>query len=129
MHHQSSAARAGLTAAALGLSIILGAAGFAAAGEKPTAAEIEKAVSDHTYQGSMSAAGSVFAEFYAADGSIKADGYTGKWRADDGTMCFQYGDKPERCFGVELQGPSMVMLKDGEIDGNGMLIPGNVNGF
>lgn len=95
--------------------------------EKPTAAELTKAVSDHTYQGSMSAAGSGFAEFYAADGSIRGKNYSGAWRVEDGTMCFQYGDKPERCFGVELQGPSMVMLKDGKIDGNGMLIPGNPN--
>ena len=95
----------------------------------PTASELTAAVSDHTYQGSMSAGGSGFAEYYAADGSIVADGYSGKWRVEDGMMCFQYGDNDERCFAVTLDGPSMVMLKDGEIDGNGMLIPGNVNNF
>lgn len=99
----------------------------AQAEEKPTAAEIAKAVSDHTYQGSMSAAGSGFAEYYAADGTIRGKDYSGSWRVEDGTMCFQYGDTPERCFGIELQGPSMVMFKDGKIDGNGMLIPGNPN--
>ncbi|WP_282611210.1 hypothetical protein [Pelagibius sp. Alg239-R121] len=99
------------------------------AADKPTAAELTEAVSDHTYQGSMSAANSGFAEYYAPDGAIRADGYTGKWRVEDGLMCFQYGDKPERCFGVELHGPSMTMFKDGEIDGNGMLIPGNPSKF
>ena len=101
----------------------------ASAADAPTADEIKKAVSDHTYQGSMSAAASGFAEYYAADGSIKAKDYSGKWRADDGVMCFQYGDSAERCFGVEIQGPSMIMIKGDKIDGNGMLIPGNVNNF
>lgn len=74
-------------------------------------------------------AGSVFSEYYAPDGTIKAEGYTGKWRATDGAMCFQYGDTPERCFDVSIDGPSMVMYMEGKIDGNGMLIPGNPNGF
>ena len=97
----------------------------AVAGEKPTAGEITSAVSDHTYQGSMSNAGSGFAEYYAPDGTIRGDGYTGKWRTEDGAMCFQYGEDPERCFEVTVNGPSMVMYKDGDIDGNGMLIEGN----
>ena len=96
---------------------------------RPSASEISAAVSDATYQGSMSAPGSTFAEYYAPDGSITADGYTGKWRADEGMMCFQYGDTDERCFDVKIDGPSMVMFKNGEIDGNGMLIPGNPNEF
>ena len=99
------------------------------ADDAPTADEVTAAVSDHTYQGSMSIAGSGFAEYYAPDGTIKADGYAGKWRAEDGTMCFQYGDKPERCFGVRFNGPSMEMYKDGTLDGNGMLIEGNANSF
>ncbi|MGI9415160.1 MAG: hypothetical protein ACR2PM_15905 [Hyphomicrobiales bacterium] len=103
--------------------------GPSAAADKPTAAEITAAVSDHTYQGSMSTPASTFAEYYAPDGAIRGKGYTGKWRAEDGSMCFQYGDKAERCFGIELQGPSMVMFKDGKIDGNGMLISGNPNKY
>ena len=102
-----------------GLACSMAAAGLlislaAQAGDAPSAAEITAAVSDHTYQGSMSAANSGFAEYYAPDGTIRADGYSGKWRVEDGTMCFQYGDKPERCFGILLNGPSMEML-----DGNG----------
>ena len=99
------------------------------ASETPTAEEINAAVSDHTYQGSMSVAASGFAEYYAPDGSIHADGYAGKWRVEDGAMCFQYGEDPERCFEVRLNGPSMEMYKDGAIDGNGMLIKGNPNDF
>lgn len=99
------------------------------ADEAPSADEVQASVSDHTYQGSMSVAGSGFAEYYAPDGSIKADGYAGAWRAEDGAMCFQYGDKPESCFEVRFNGPSMEMYKDGELDGNGMLIEGNPNDF
>lgn len=99
------------------------------ADDAPTADQISAAVSDHTYQGSMSVAGSGFAEYYAADGSIRADDYSGKWRAEDGAMCFQYGDKPERCLDVRFHGPSMEMYKDGKLDGNGMLIEGNPNNF
>lgn len=95
----------------------------------PTADEVTAAVSDHTYQGSMSVAGSGFAEYYASDGSIKADGYAGKWRTENGAMCFQYGDKPESCFEVRFNGPSMEMYVDGKLDGNGMLIEGNPNDF
>ena len=101
----------------------------ASASEAPTAAELTAAVSDHTYQGSMSTAGSTFAEYYAPDGSIRAKGYSGNWRVEDGVMCFQYGSDPERCFEVRLHGPSMEMYKDGELDGNGMLISGNPNEF
>ena len=97
--------------------------------DTPSAEEVQASVSDHTYQGSMSVAGSGFAEYYAPDGSIKADGYSGVWRAEEGAMCFQYGDKPERCFEVRFHGPSMEMHKDGKLEGNGMLIEGNPNDF
>lgn len=120
--------KSAFTATGLFVALLAGAtAGWAQT--PPSANEIASAVSDHTYQGSMSAAGSGFAEYYAADGTIRAKGYSGKWRAEDGKMCFQYGDKPERCFGILLNGPSMEMLKDGKIDGNGMLLPGNPNNF
>ena len=107
--------------------LLLGTAVYA--NDAPTAAEITSAVSDHTYQGSMSAAASGFAEYYASDGTIRADGYSGKWRVEDGVMCFQYGEDPESCFEVRLNGPSMEMYKDGAIDGNGMLIKGNPSNF
>lgn len=95
-----------------------------AAGSGPGADEIRRAVSDHTYQGSMSEGGSGFAEYYAPDGTIHGDGYEGNWRVEDGVMCFNYGSG-DRCFEVTLDGPSMVMYKNGKIDGNGMLIEGN----
>lgn len=114
-----------VSALLLGSTLAIGS--FALADTTPTAEELSMAVSDHTYQGSMSKPGSTFTEYYAPDGSIVADGYSGKWRTEQGKMCFQYGDGDERCFEVTLNGPSMVMLKEGAIDGNGMLIDGNPN--
>jgi hypothetical protein len=44
-------------------------------------------------------------------------------------MCFQYGDKPEGCWEIELDDPAMTLLKEGKVDGSGMLIEGNPHGF
>jgi len=97
------------------------------AAEVVTADQINQAVSDHTYQGSMTDVS--FAEYYQADGNIKGKGYTGKWRVEENTMCFQYGDNPEKCWQVELNGPAMTLYKDGKVDGSGMLVSGNPNEF
>lgn len=88
-----------------------------------TAAEITAAVSDKPYQGSMTA--DAFAEYYAEHGTIQGDGYTGLWRSMDDMLCFRYGEDLEDCWGVIINGPAMTLLKDGEPDGNGMLIDGN----
>ena len=64
------------------------------AAEELSAELITAAVADRTYQGSMIA--DAFAEYYAADGSIRGEGYTGTWRTEDDTMCFTYGDAEEQ---------------------------------
>jgi hypothetical protein len=90
-------------------------------------ADIEAAVSGKTYQGSMLDNG--FAEYYDPDGSIRASGYSGSWRVDEGVMCFTYGDSPERCWDVLVDGPAMTMYRDDEINGNGILVDGNPHDF
>ena len=97
------------------------------AADRPSKAEIEAAVSDKTYQGSMLDSG--FAEYYGPAGDIRGKDYTGKWRAMDGTMCFQYGTNAEKCWEVRLEGPAMTMYKDGKVDGNGILVDGNPQNF
>ena len=99
----------------------------AAVSATPTAGEINDAVSGATYQGSMTQ--SAFVEYYAPDGSIRGEGYSGQWRVEDGRMCFQYGSDPESCWHIELNGPAMTLIKDGAVDGAGMLIQGNPNEF
>jgi len=100
------------------------ATGLANAASAPSAEAIADAVSDHSYQGSMSEANSAFNEYYAPDGTIHGKGYTGEWTTKDGEMCFAYGEAPT-CYGVSIDGPSMVLRQDGAIKGNGMLVEGN----
>lgn len=90
----------------------------------PSAEAIAEAVSDHSYQGSMSEPNSGFNEYYAPDGTIHGKGYKGQWTTQEGEMCFAYGDAPT-CYAVSIDGPSMVLRQDGTIKGSGMLIKGN----
>jgi len=94
------------------------------ASEILSAEAISAAVSDHSYQGSMSSPNSGFNEYYAPDGTIHGVDYQGEWTTRDGEMCFAYGQEPN-CYAVSIDGPSMVLRQDGVIKGNGMLIQGN----
>lgn len=107
-----------------GLFVVMCASAFAGS---LSGADIAKAVSDRTYQGSMT--DNAFAEYYAADGTIRGKDYTGKWRTEDDTMCFQYGDSAEKCWNVLMNGPSLTLVKEGEVDGSGMLVDGNPQNF
>ena len=115
---------AGTTAAFM---LVAGLSATVHAGEMATGDQITGAVTGKTFQGSMLK--DAFVEFYEADGTIKGKDYSGKWRVTETGMCFQYGDKPETCWGLEINGPAVTLYKDGEVDGNGILIDANPNGF
>lgn len=115
---------ASVTACTLLASALLLGSTVARADQSPDADAIAAAVSDHSYQGSMSEANSGFNEYYAADGTIIGADYEGEWTTRDGEMCFAYGAEPT-CYNVSINGPSMILRQDGEIKGNGMLIRGN----
>ncbi len=89
---------------------------------------IRTALIGNTVTGNMLASGS-YAEFYAPDGSIRAEGYTGKWAIKGDRMCFDYGDAVETCFAVALSGASVVWLGDGGEEGAGQIQPGNAGGW
>ena len=109
-------------------ALALGLASGAAFAADPSDDDIAAAIGDRTYQGSMTA--DAFAEYYAADGTVRGDGYTGEWRIEDGALCLRYGGaEEEACWEVEINGPAMTLLKDGEVDGSGMLIDGNPQGL
>lgn len=112
-----------ITAAVMALALFANAS-FA---ENIGADDIARAVSDKTYQGSMT--DSAFAEYYGADGSIRGKDYSGKWRTEDNRMCFQYGDSEENCWDVSINGPALTLIKDGKVDGSGMLVNGNPQQF
>jgi hypothetical protein len=113
--------------AAIAASFIL-ASGAAWAGGAATGDQILSAISGNTVQGSMIASGA-YTEFYAADGVIKGKDYTGKWRVNADTMCFQYGTDPESCWQVKIDGDQVTWVKDGKDDGTGTIVKGNPNNF
>lgn len=109
-------------------SILIAATGVAYAGATATGEQIGAAISGNTVQGSMIASGA-YTEFYGADGVIKGKDYVGKWRINADTMCFQYGQDPEACWQVRLDGDQVTWVKDGKDDGTGTIVKGNPNNF
>lgn len=107
--------------------VAIATASSAAAGGFATKDEILQAMSDHTYQGGMLSG--AFTEYYAPDGTIKGDGYTGSWEATDNGMCFQYGADPKNCWNLKIDGAAVTLFKDGEVDGSGVVVKGNSNNF
>jgi hypothetical protein len=113
----------------LAASLILAFLASPALAEDPaTGEQIKAAIAGNTVQGSMMSSGP-YAEFYAADGSIKGKDYTGKWTIDGNAMCFQYGSDPVACYGVVVKGDQVTWLKDGKEDGTGTIVKGNANNF
>lgn len=112
------------TFAAAAILVSAAALAYAAA----TGAEIKAAVSDNTVQGNMDATGA-YAEFYAADGTIKGKDYTGKWSIEGDQMCFEYQDTPKDCYALDISGDQVRWLKDGKSTGTGTIVKGNVSGF
>ncbi len=100
----------------------------ALAGATATGEQISTAISGNTVQGSMIASGA-YTEFYSADGVIKGKDYTGKWRVEGDAMCFQYGQDPEACWQVRIDGNQVTWVKAGKEDGTGMIVKGNPNNF
>lgn len=100
-----------------------------AAQEQPrvlTGAEIEILIAGNTVVGNM-AAGGPYEEFYLPDGSLRGSNYEGKWSVSANTLCFVYDESsPAQCWGASLTSSGEVLwLKNGVIDGNGIIQPGN----
>jgi hypothetical protein len=93
-----------------------------------TGEQIAAAITGNTVQGSMIASGA-YTEFYDSDGVIKGKDYTGKWRVNADTMCFQYGSDPEGCWQVKITGDQVTWVKNGKDDGTGTIVKGNPNNF
>ena len=109
-------------------ALLIAVSGNAMAGAAATGDQINAAISGNTVQGSMFASGA-YTEFYGADGVIKGKDYTGRWRVYGDTMCFQYGQDPEACWQVKLDGDQVTWVKDGKNDGTGTIVKGNPNNF
>lgn len=101
-----------------------GNAAFAAA----TGDQIRAAIADSTVQGNMDASGP-YAEYYAPDGTIRGNGYAGRWSVEGDAMCFAYQGTPKQCWNVEINGDQVRWIKDGASQGTGTIVRGNANGF
>ena len=91
-------------------------------------AAISAAISGNTVQGSMVSSG-VYTEFYADDGEIRGDGYQGALSVRDDMMCFDYGDDPETCWQVRVDGDQVTWVQDDQELGTGTIVEGNANDF
>ena len=89
---------------------------------------IRAAISGNTVSGSMSASGA-YGEYYAADGTIHAADYTGKWAVKDNKMCFAYGQDPENCWHVIIEGAQVIWMSEAGEEGRGSIKPGNPGGW
>jgi hypothetical protein len=96
----------------------------ALAADLATGKEIMAAVTGNTIEGGMTETGA-YSEFYAADGTIKADGYTGIWAIQGNTMCFSYDGEPLDCIGVKIKGDMVSWIEDGKESGTGKILKGN----
>ncbi len=112
------------------LVVVLFGIGSAVAGGHAmlTGDQIQQQISGNTVQGSM-ADGSRYTEFYATDGTIRGNGYTGNWRVQANQMCFKYGDDPEYCLSIELVGDQVYWIAGGKKEGTGTLVTGNPNEY
>ena len=88
---------------------------------------IRAAIVGNTVQGSMTASGA-YTEFYAEDGTIKGDGYAGKWTVEGDTMCFAYDAEPD-CWNVRIDGEAVSWVQGGVDGGTGTIVAGNPNSF
>lgn len=98
-----------------------------AAQEAATGESLRAAVAGNTVQGSMAEA--AYAEFYAADGTIRGDGYQGTWTIDGDAMCFAYGADPATCWTARVEGDQVTWLNGEAVEGTGTVVAGNPNGF
>ena len=116
-----------IAAAVISVGVIAwGAAAVAA--EMLSGDEIKATVAGKTIAGTMEGSGA-YAEFYAADGTIRGKDYTGAWTVEGDAMCFQYGADPKTCWQVGRDGGAVQWVKDGKVEGTGTVTDGNTNNF
>ena len=98
------------------------------AGELASADAIRAALVGNTVEGSMAASGG-YAEYYAADGGLRAADYSGRWAVKGDKMCFSYGDDPELCWSVLITGDHVAWIGEAGEEGSGTIRPGNPGGW
>lgn len=99
-----------------------------AAMELASQEQAKAALSGNTVMGTMTD-GSTYAEYYAADGSIRANGYSGYWGMVGDRACFTYDNVAVECWHLKVDGNFISWVQGGKLDGTGSLLPGNPNKY
>ena len=94
----------------------------AVAQDRATGAQIEALLSGNTLQGCGEKI--CYAEYYEEDGTIRADGYVGKWKVDGNQGCMDYGEGFS-CWTVLIDENANIWYKDGSVSAAGLMVPGN----
>ena len=100
----------------------------AMAGDLTSRDDVLAALSGNTVMGTMQD-GTAYAEFYDANGTIRAAGYTGYWGVVGNSACFSYELNTVGCWQMRVDGNYVIWMRDGKDDGSGSLLPGNPNNF
>lgn len=91
-------------------------------------AAISGAISGNTIKGTMAASGN-FEEFFASDGQIRSNGYSGTWQIDGQRLCLSYDGDPVSCWELIIDGSNVTWIGRYGEEGSGTILPGNPRGF
>jgi len=91
-----------------------------------TADQLSAIISGNSLQGS--GAKDAYVEYYDPDGTIRGNGYTGKWKVEGDQGCMDYGSGFS-CWTAYIDGAAAIWYKDGKLDAISMSIPGNIKGY
>lgn len=104
----------------------------AAAGEVLSGEQIRQQIIGNTVSGMIEASEggpSPYAEYYDPDGTIRGDGYSGRWSIEGDTMCLSYEQSRKACWQVSAECDELKWILNGSVEGTGKVTPGNPNNF
>ncbi len=113
---------------AVACALSLSATSVALSADFATADQIKTAIIGNTDQGGM-LSGPGYSQHYLADGTIKGNGFVGKWSMKNDSLCFAYGGESSGCWEAKIDGPLIVWYKDKKIDGAAIMLKGNPNKY
>ncbi len=92
--------------------------------------EIAQMIAGNTVEGTM-AAGGPYREFYLPDGTLRGSNYDGRWSVVADTLCFTYdATTPAQCWSARIsRADEISWIRNGIVDGNGVVQPGNPANF
>lgn len=112
----------------LALGLLCTAGGMVLAQATSPGAAITAAVSGNTISGNMAASGA-FEEFFAENGQIRGNGYSGQWRVDGNALCLAYDGDPPGCWELMINGNAIIWIGRSGEEGTGTIIKGNPAGY